>query len=105
MLVKYFETKIGQKLTKNIVTGNRFFTEVYERTYLIEVIGVDGGKLFVQVDSYDKAPAGGKKGGTDQDFGEVVIPLYDFESRQAIISAILEKVDGEFLKKYNIKVS
>lgn len=103
MLAKYFETQVGKKITKNIVTGEKFFTEVYERVYKIEVIGIEKGKLYAQVDSYDKVPSGYKQGGSDADLGEITINLREFKSREEVIAAIIKRSDSSFIHRYKIK--
>lgn len=100
MLQKYFETQIGKTIKKNLVTGNDFFTEVYERVYKIEVIGVDPTRLYVEVTSYDKTPSGYMKGGTDKDLGGANIFYQNFETKDQVIREIIKEVDSPFLRKY-----
>lgn len=102
MFKKYFESMIGKTITHSIETGETFFTEVYKRTYKIEVLGVKNGRIYVDVNSYDVVPSGYKKGGSDKHFGEVSVMIED-DSKMKTIFNIIANVDFEFLMRYNIK--
>jgi hypothetical protein len=100
MLEKYFETKIGVEIKKNIVTGEDKFTDVFERVYVIEVIGVKKGQLHVEVQSYDVAPSGSRLSRSDKYIGETVISLADYQTKESVIIDITD-----FYEKYKNKAA
>jgi hypothetical protein len=105
MLEKYFETKIGVEIKKNIVTGEDKFTDVFERVYVIEVIGVKKGQLHVEVQSYDVAPSGSRLSRSDKYIGETVISLADYQTKESVIIDIIKKEDTDFYEKYKNKAA
>lgn len=57
-LANYFSAKLGETLNKNIVTGERLYTEVYERAYELEIININNTEVTIEVASHDKVPSG-----------------------------------------------
>jgi len=97
-LQKFFEAKLSKRLSYRVTTGNRDFTEVYERMYRLEVVAADDTAVDFLVTSFDIVPAGGKLGGTDKGFGTVTVPFGD--SVEAMVKSAAATSDPTFFKKY-----
>lgn len=98
----YFKTKLGEKIITTITTGNTYFHEVFQRTYVMEVLKVND-KLRVEVFSFDTVPTGFIAGGSERKFGEIEVDIND-KSKNEIVDEIIMKCDGAFIRKYNIKM-
>lgn len=97
-LHRYFETKIGNRLSFRVTTGERFFTKVYARQYRMEVVSVSPETVSLLVSSYDLCPSGVRNGNTTQGFGTITVPLH--ETVEATLHAAALQADGAFFKTY-----
>ena len=100
MLKNYFEEKVGEKLHKNYITGERLFTETYKRHYSLEVIGIENNQVALRIKSFDITPSGMRKADTDKNFGTCKIELE--KDVDNILEKACRKVDKEFFSKYNL---
>ncbi|MDF2534169.1 MAG: hypothetical protein K0R18_326 [Bacillales bacterium] len=102
---EYFQTKVGQKIVAKVKTGKTFFTDVFQRNYVIEILSVSRAaknpKMTVAVSSYDVVPTGYKQSGTDKYYKEFEVKI--FSSRDKTIEEIICRADFAFLlaNKFN----
>ncbi|MNJ90648.1 hypothetical protein D3C87_82830 [compost metagenome] len=96
---EYFKTKVGKKIVVKVVTGKTFFTEVYQRNFVIEVIEVSKAtknqKMIISVRSYDVVPSGYKEADSDKYYGEFETNI--LESRDKTLKEIICHCDMSFM--------
>lgn len=101
---EYFQSKIGQKIVAKVITGEKFFTKVYQRTYVIEILAVSNAtknpKMTVAVSSYDVVPSGLRAGGSEKYFKEFDVKI--FPSRDKTIMEIICRADFAFMIDYKV---
>lgn len=101
MLSNYFENKVGQKIHIKYRTGSELFSEVFQRNYDLEVIGVDDEKVYFNIKSYDVVPSGYSKWGTDKDYGIISIRLHNKPKQvEDVIDSATFIADAEFFTNY-----
>ena len=103
-MINYFIKKIGEKLYQGFVTGETFFTKVYERRYTFEIITAKPGVLQVKVKSKDVTPSGFGEGGSDKNFGCHNIKFKDTDMLDDILKGIAKQVDPQFFREYSDKI-
>lgn len=97
-LHKFFEAKIATQLKYRVMTGKEFFTEIYERYYLLEIVVIDDVGVDLLVTSFDVKPSGAKAGSSDKGFGTVTVPFGD--SIEAMLKSAIVEADPTFFKRY-----
>lgn len=99
----YFNKKLGETIQKKVTTGEKVFTEVFERVYELEVLKVKDGKVLHEVSSYDVTPSGYRKADTSNYFGEFLISIGN-KSKNDIIVDTIKQADPEFFRRYGTGV-
>jgi hypothetical protein len=97
---RYFEKQIGELLVKSFKTGNSFFTEVYQRTFSIEVITVSATTIQARVSSEDYVPSGFRQGGSERNYNSQMFSFKNDEMLDMILERICKTVDPEFFERY-----
>lgn len=98
----YFTKKIGETLTKEFKTDEKFFTKVYMRVYFFEVLKVsDNGFIRFEVSSRDKTPSGLYEGCESINYGEFETEIGD-RSKNDILLDVVKHCDMKFLKEYKL---
>lgn len=101
---KYFESKIGQYISKSFTTGDTFYTGVYKRKYNIDILTVTAKEIQVKVTSSDYAPSGFGRYGSDKSYPARTFSYSKTENIDQIIDKICRTYDYRFFSKYpNLK--
>lgn len=100
-LTKYFESKIGKKISKKYVTGVKRFGETYARRFDIEIIYIVNDIVNVNMKYQDITPDGSLSADNTGDLGDFNIALNACGGIEEFYKKAVMKADPNFFSYYS----